>query len=426
MRSAKQRSSHPQLPVSLPHGTHPVTGSVGLSTPRAAAPLTGAGSASLAATPPGFTGPKSWTGTVVANPALEGVLGNLSAELRDIATPPRFLIPIYMEAARRYGIPWQVLAAINSVETDYGRNLKTSVAGAIGWMQFEPSTWKQWGVAVDGHNVANPYDPRDAIFSAARYLQAAGGDTDLTKGIYAYNHAGWYVDMVMARARAIAVAVQPHVQTDRRGIVSTFFTQWQGRWTQPFRGGYLTHYTRLVSAANMVSAADFAYSWGGGHEQPAKFAPFDCSGSVSYVLQQAGYKVPTSVSGGIPRWHFPSGPGRVTIFYNATHTFMRIGNRYFGTSTSRPGGGAGWISTDRLPASYLGNFNEVHVPKLGDNAFAPPSHHHPRRPGSAGRHRATSRARRPSDASAQTLSVPSRLTKLPAYGARMLLAFRGV
>ena len=80
-----------------------------------------------------------------------------------------------MEAGRRYGVPWQVLAAINSVETDYGRNLNTSSAGAIGWMQFEPSTWKQWGVAVDGHSVANPYDPRDAIFSAARYLAAAGG-----------------------------------------------------------------------------------------------------------------------------------------------------------------------------------------------------------------------------------------------------------
>ena len=178
-RSAPERRSHPQLPVRLPRGTHAAAGAVGLGTPGTTHP--GAGAAAtpggLTTTPPGFQGPKSWTGTVVANPALEGVLGNLSAELRDIAQPPRFLIPIYMEAARRYGVPWQVLAAINSVETDYGRNLNTSSAGAIGWMQFEPSTWKEWGVAVDGHNVANPYDPRDAIFSAARYLQAAGGAT---------------------------------------------------------------------------------------------------------------------------------------------------------------------------------------------------------------------------------------------------------
>ncbi|HET9102801.1 MAG TPA: lytic murein transglycosylase [Solirubrobacteraceae bacterium] len=430
-RSAPQRRSHPQLPVRLPHGTHAATGAVGVGSLGTRSPSGGASTGGIATTPPGFLGPKSWTGTVVANPALEGVLGNLSAQLRDITRPPRFLIPIYMEAARRYGVPWQVLAAINSVETDYGRNLSTSSAGAIGWMQFEPSTWKEWGVAVDGHDVANPYDPRDAIFSAARYLRAAGGDTDINRAIFAYNHAGWYVDMVMARARAIAVAVQPHVQTNPRGIVSTFFDQWRGHWRQQYRGGYLTHYTRLISAANMVSAANFPYAWGGGHEQPARFAPFDCSGTVSYVLQQAGYEVPTTVSGQIPRWHFPAGPGRVTIFYNATHTFMRIGNRYFGTSTSRPGGGAGWISTDKLPAGYLAGFSEVHVPQLGDNAFAPPGH---RRAGAellagtGGRHTAGGHTagRRTAGGGTPTQPLPLRLTKLPAYGARMMLAFRGI
>jgi len=54
-----------------------------------------------------------------------------------------------------------VLAAINAIESDYGRDLNTSSAGASGWMQFEPSTWKQYGMAVDGHSVPNPYDPRD-------------------------------------------------------------------------------------------------------------------------------------------------------------------------------------------------------------------------------------------------------------------------
>jgi hypothetical protein len=134
----------------------------------------------------------------------------------------------------------------------------------------------------------------------------------------------------------------------------------------------LSNYVRLVAAANMVSAANFPYVWGGGHQQPARFAAFDCSGSVSYVIQQAGYKVPTTVSGDISSWGFPTGPGRVTIFYNSTHTFMRIGNRYFGTSGfARPGGGAGWFSTNRLPASYLAQFSEVHVPALGANSFRP-------------------------------------------------------
>ena len=209
--------------------------------------------------PPGFLGPRSWTGTVVNDPALQSVLGNLSTLLRNINRPPRFLIPVYMEAGRRYHVPWPVLAAINSVETDYGRNLNTSSAGAMGWMQFEPSTWKEWGVAVDGHNVANPYDPRDAIFSASRYLAAAGAATDVSRAIYAYNHATWYVNMVLARARAIASGVHPHTHTNRRGIVFTFFTQWPGQGRSQYRGGYLTHYTRLIAAANMVSAANFPY-----------------------------------------------------------------------------------------------------------------------------------------------------------------------
>jgi hypothetical protein len=143
-----------------------------------------------------------------------------------------------------------------------------------------------------------------------------------------------------------------------------------------YSGGVLSHYVRLIAAANMVSAANFSYLYGGGHEQPARWGPFDCSGSVSYVMQQAGYKVPTTVSGDIPSWKFPAGPGAVTIFYNPVHTFMRIGNRYFGTSGfARPGGGAGWFDVNKLPASYLATFREVHVPKLGPNSFSPNAHY---------------------------------------------------
>jgi membrane-bound lytic murein transglycosylase B len=324
----------------------------------------------LSNNPPGFSGPQSWTGTVQANPALTGAVTELSGLLSNGNRPPSFLIPIYMEAGRRYHLPWEVLAAINAIETDYGRNLNTSSAGAVGWMQFEPSTWAQYGMAVDGHSVPNPYDPRDAIFSAARYLAAAGAAQNVSKAVFAYNHASWYVDEVMSRAQAIAT----HAQFDRasvaHGKVSVYFATRRKTTKIRFTGGVLSHYDRLIAAANMVSAANFPYVWGGGHTQPARFGPFDCSGSVSYVMQQAGYKVPTSVSGDIGQWKFPTGPGAVTIFYNPTHTFMRIGNRYFGTSGfARPGGGAGWFDVDKLPASYLANFSEVHVPDLGPNSF---------------------------------------------------------
>ena len=330
----------------------------------------------LSQSAPGFLGPASWTGTVAPNQALTGAVENLSGLLSSADRPPSFLIPIYMQAGARFNVPWEVLAAINSIESAYGSNLNTSSAGAIGWMQFEPSTWKQYGMAVDGHSVPNPYDPRDAIFSAARYLAAAGAAHDISTAIYAYNHAGWYVSEVLARARAIASTAQFEGTLVRHGTFSVDFATGLPRHpTVSYSGGVLSHYDRLIAAANMVSAANFPYLYGGGHEQPALFGPFDCSGAVSYVMQQAGYNVPTTVSGDIPIWRFPAGPGRVTIFYNAGHTFMRIGDRYFGTSgfARGGGGGAGWFDVNQLSVSYLDTFNEVHVPNLGVDSFAPSS-----------------------------------------------------
>jgi hypothetical protein len=116
---------------------------------------------------------------------------------------PPFLLPIYQAAGIQYDVPWQILAAINEIETDYGRNLSVSTAGAVGWMQFLPSTWKRWAVDANGDGIADPYNPADAIFTAARYLQAAGASTNLSNAIFAYNHAGWYVQSVELRAQLI-------------------------------------------------------------------------------------------------------------------------------------------------------------------------------------------------------------------------------
>jgi Transglycosylase SLT domain/Peptidase family M23 len=116
---------------------------------------------------------------------------------------PPFLLPIYQAAGIQYDVPWQVLAAINEIETDYGRNLSVSTAGAVGWMQFLPSTWKRYAVDANGDGVADPYNPADAIFTAARYLHAAGASQNLSQAIFAYNHAGWYVQSVLLRAQLI-------------------------------------------------------------------------------------------------------------------------------------------------------------------------------------------------------------------------------
>lgn len=107
---------------------------------------------------------------------------------------------IWQAAGSAYGIPWEVLGAINKVETNFGQNLGPSSAGAVGWMQFMPSTWARWGVDANGDGVADPDNPTDAIFSAARYLAGCGGQTDITRAVYCYNHASWYVNEVMGLA----------------------------------------------------------------------------------------------------------------------------------------------------------------------------------------------------------------------------------
>jgi hypothetical protein len=117
---------------------------------------------------------------------------------------PPFLLPIYQAAGIEYGIRWEILAAINEIETDYGRNLNVSSAGALGWMQFMPPTWKAYGVDANRDGKKDPYNPVDAIFAAARYLKAAGADEDLRKAIFAYNRADWYVEMVLMRAKIVA------------------------------------------------------------------------------------------------------------------------------------------------------------------------------------------------------------------------------
>ena len=113
---------------------------------------------------------------------------------------PPFLLPIYQACGTQYGIPWQVLASINKIETAFGTNLNVSSAGARGWMQFMPPTWDAYGVDANRDGKKDPYNPVDAICAAARYLKAAGGSENLREAIFAYNHADWYVDEVLMYA----------------------------------------------------------------------------------------------------------------------------------------------------------------------------------------------------------------------------------
>src|SRR5438105_5979333 len=107
---------------------------------------------------------------------------------------------LWQQAGTAYGVRWQVLAAINKIESNFGQNMGPSSAGAIGWMQFMPDTWLRWGLDANGDGVADPWNATDAVYAAARYLAAAGGQSDIARGVFSYNHADWYVNEVLQLA----------------------------------------------------------------------------------------------------------------------------------------------------------------------------------------------------------------------------------
>ena len=117
---------------------------------------------------------------------------------------------MYQESAARYcpELSWTVLAAIGEVESGNGANVGPSSAGALGPMQFLPSTWQQWGIDGFGDTgVPDIMNPFDAVPSAAAMLCADGADrgaAGLQAAIFSYNHADWYVNEVLAIAREYA------------------------------------------------------------------------------------------------------------------------------------------------------------------------------------------------------------------------------
>ena len=113
-------------------------------------------------------------------------------------------VQIYKASAKRYGFAkdWYVLAAVGKVESNHGQNMGPSSAGAMGPMQFLPSTWKEYGVDGNRDGVANIMDPEDAAPAAAAYLRVGGAPGDWYKALYTYNRSSSYVKKVLEVAEA--------------------------------------------------------------------------------------------------------------------------------------------------------------------------------------------------------------------------------
>ncbi|MFI4978282.1 MAG: lytic murein transglycosylase, partial [Solirubrobacterales bacterium] len=235
---------------------------------RHAQPTTGGANASKGRAPSG-------SNNVAPAPQLVAAqAGALAAELAGSAASvqalsyyriPLFLLPIYQAAAVQYGVPWQILAAINEVETNYGSDQSVSTAGAVGWMQFMPATWAEYGVDALNAGYADPYNPVDAIFAAARYLKAAGASSNLRAAILAYNHSAEYVSSVLLRARLIskyptAVIATLTGLTDGRLPVAGKQVAWGSLAAVPSSSGATVHAAAVPSGASAKLSAPPATS----------------------------------------------------------------------------------------------------------------------------------------------------------------------
>jgi membrane-bound lytic murein transglycosylase B len=128
--------------------------------------------------------------------------------LTSLATEARFrtgapvapdrLMGFYRKAQRRFGVRWNYLAAVNFIESNFNRLRNVSSAGAVGPMQFIPSTWAAYGM---GGNIR---DPHDAIMGAANYLRASGAPGSYSRALYRYNPSTLYVRAVLRYARRMA------------------------------------------------------------------------------------------------------------------------------------------------------------------------------------------------------------------------------
>jgi membrane-bound lytic murein transglycosylase B len=288
-----------------------------------------------------------WGGSVMSNPFTPVQVERYAQLVGALSQPPAYLVKIYKAAARMYKIPWQVLAAINYVETGYGADPYVSSAGAIGWMQFMPGTWARYGEVVDvrGRVVAHTasagaaWNARDAIFSAARYLVAHGALSNLPKAIFAYNHAYWYVQEVLQVAEQIdSQGMRPSAHVGRR-------------------------ISSMRTTAELLNG--MPYVWGGGHSSWAVSVGYDCSGFVSAVLHAGGYLSQPVTTQSLPVQNgIVSGPGRwITIFdrtdggsMESDHVIIDIDGQWWesgGTST------LGVHRIRNMTAGYLQTFNVV-------------------------------------------------------------------
>jgi murein DD-endopeptidase MepM/ murein hydrolase activator NlpD len=260
------------------------------------------------------SGARADTFTIVSTPLVTPLAPDATASA---PLPYSQLLALWQQAGAEYDVPWQVLAAINKIESNFGRNMGPSSAGAIGWMQFMPSTWMRWGVDANGDGVADPWNANDAIFSAARYLQAAGASTDLYRAVFAYNHADWYVNEVLSLADLYSTdgatafsldQMQQHLDAAREAVVAaaSHVRRAQARENKAtLLSDQLDLQPAVAKAQQALAAARLALAQAQQSSAAASFSP-----AASNLLGGPTYD---------GKWVFPVGGGPGVVSASHTH-----------------------------------------------------------------------------------------------------------
>ena len=301
-----------------------------------------------------------FVGAISASGSVRGA-SSATCAVADAAVPGD-LTPSYAAAASRFALGPRgpaILAAINRVETNFGHDAVRSSAGAVGWMQFLPSTWAKGhddtearvvvppttstadGYATDGDDdgLADTDDPADAIHAAARYLQAHGAPADWNAAIYGYNHSSAYVSSVLSFADSFGggpcttfVGDAPTTTGPRAKLLP------DGTAAAPESAPAAVK--RMIAAANQIAGRPYVYGGGHGSAVPSGDSPsYDCSSAVSYVLHAAGLLDRTVVAHTLRTWGAPLGAGEtggwVVVYANDDHTWMVIAGLVFDNYGSR-------------------------------------------------------------------------------------------
>jgi hypothetical protein len=263
---------------------------------------------------------------------------------------PANYVPWLEKAATKYKLGpkgFSIVAAIHSVESDFGRSTLPGVArgtqnemGAEGPGQFLQSSWEEYGQDANGDGIKDVYGIPDSIYGTANYMHLSGAPADWHGAIFAYNHAEWYVEEVLEKAASFGAQVHQVCES------------------APELGAAASEtVARVEEVAKWIEAKKIHYCWGGGHALKPGPSPgsgefcgpgvkgLDCSGAVRWLLVLSGYPDPGGLRSDLLGAHYPSGPGQaVTIWSNVDHVFLEIEGRDWGTSDSNFAHGPGFGS----------------------------------------------------------------------------------